>query len=419
MEGEPCSQRAATTGTKMRRSLSLRLYYVAAFAVGGVYLPFFPRWLEARGMHGVELGLVAAASPAMGVLAPTAIGAMSDSLGLRGRLLQVACTGALVSWGSLTLAAALGVRLGLVTLLASALALALFRAPMILVADLTAIEGARSVGTSYGRLRLWGSLGFLGAVLMAARFVDTREVMPFPLVISAGLFAALLASLGIPARAELRRRGDRHFALELLGSTDFKVFLVAAFLGQCAHASYDLCFTLYLFDLGLSRSAVGLAWAVGTACEVALMASAGRSLRAFAPASLLAFALGAAALRWAIIASVRSLSVLLVLQPLHALSFGLMWLSAVAYAQQQAPAGSLGTAQGLLSTALGAGSVAGMLLWGATYHRGGGALVFATAAGVAACASACALTLTECVRRRSRRRRARESSAQPQTAARA
>jgi PPP family 3-phenylpropionic acid transporter len=403
----------------MRGSMSLRVYYVAAFAVGGVYLPFFPRWLEARGMHGFELGLVAAASPAMGVLAPAAFGAMSDTLGLRGGLLQIVCLGALVSWGSLTVAAALGVPLGLVTLLAAALALALFRAPMILLADLTAIEGARSVGTSYGRHRLWGSVGFLGAVLVAARFVDPRTVMPFPVVISGGLCAALLASLGIPARAELHRRGDRHGARELLAYPDFKTFLVAAFLGQCAHASYDLCFTLYLFDLGSSRNAVGLAWAIGTGCEVVLMASAARAFRAFPPASLLALALGAAALRWAIIASVHSLPVLLLLQPLHALSFGLMWISAVAYAQQQTPARSLGTAQGLLATAFGAGSVTGMLLWGAAYHRGGGALVFASAAGIAACASACALTLTECVRRRSRKRRARESSVPPPSAARA
>ena len=58
-----------------RGTLALRMYYATALAVGGVYVPFFPRWLEARGMFGVRLGLIAAAAPAMGVIAPTAFGA--------------------------------------------------------------------------------------------------------------------------------------------------------------------------------------------------------------------------------------------------------------------------------------------------------------------------------------------------------
>lgn len=377
----------------MPSSSWLRIYYVAAFAVGGVYLPFFPRWLEARGIHGIELGLIAAASPAMGVLAPIAFGAASDALGLRGGLLKIVCIGALLSWGSLTTAAAIGSSLAFGTLLAAALAFALFRSPMILIADVTALEGARSAGTSYGSLRLWGSLGFLGAVVLSGRFVDPNELMALPLAISAALLAALVASLAIPVRAQLPKQGDRHSALKLLASPNFKLLLCAAFLGQVAHASYDLCFTLHLYDLGLSRNAVALAWATGTAFEVALMASAARAFRGYAPVPMLAFALGSAALRWTMLASVRSPAVILLLQPLHALSFGLMWLSAVGYAQQRAPAHSLGTAQGLLSTAFGAGSVAGMLLWGPAYQRGGGTLVFAAAACVAACASGCAATL--------------------------
>jgi PPP family 3-phenylpropionic acid transporter len=377
----------------MQSSSWLRIYYVAAFAVVGVSVPFFPRWLEARGMHGVELGLIVAASPAMGLLAPFAFGAASDALGLRGGLLRIACLGALISWGSLTTAAAAGSSLGFPTLLLAALAFAWFRSPMILVADVTALEGAHLAGTSYGKLRLWGSLGFLGAVVLAARFVDPNERMALPLATSVALLAALLASLGIPDRAKLPRLGNRHGAVKVLASPNFKLLLFSAFLGQCAHAGYDLCFTLHLFDLGMSRNAIGLAWAIGTAFEVALMASASRAFRGLAPAPLLAFALGSAALRWTILASVRSPAIILLLQPLHALSFGLMWLAAVGYAQERAPAHSLGTAQGLLSTAFGAGSVTGMLLWGPAYQRGGGTVVFASAAFVAAFASACAAAL--------------------------
>ncbi|HZU85592.1 MAG TPA: MFS transporter, partial [Polyangiaceae bacterium] len=138
-----------------RGTLSLRLYYVMSCGIGGVYLPFFPRWLEARGMVGLRLGLIAAAAPAMSVVAPTAFGALADALKLRGGLLQAACAGALLTFGALTLAAAAGAPIGFGALLLVALAFALFRAPMGFIADVVAIELAPRAGTTYGRLRLW------------------------------------------------------------------------------------------------------------------------------------------------------------------------------------------------------------------------------------------------------------------------
>jgi MFS transporter, PPP family, 3-phenylpropionic acid transporter len=383
----------------MRGFFGLRAYYVAAFTVGGLYVPFFPRWLEARGIHGLELGVIAAASPAMGVLAPAAFGSISDALGLRGGLLSIACAGALVSWGSLTALALSGRHLGFVTLLAAALAFALFRSPMTLLADVAALENARSDGAPYGTFRMWGSLGFLAAVLVAARFVDPTDTAAFPLVTFAALAAAFVASFRIPGRTRMPRR-ERATSQGLLASTDFRILLGSVFLGQCAHAAYDLCFTLHLLDIGFSRGVVGIAWAIGVASEVALMAAAARAFRAFAPASLLVFGLGGAALRWWILATVRSRAVLLWLQPLHAISFGVTWLAAVHYTERRAPPGALGGAQGLLATAFGAGSVAGMLLWGPAYERGGGALVFGSAAGVAACACAGAMVLAPRTRAR-------------------
>jgi PPP family 3-phenylpropionic acid transporter len=377
----------------MRRSLSLRVYYLAAFAVGGLYVPFFPRWLEARGMLGVRLGVIAAAAPAMGIVAPTAVGVVADSLGLRGGLLQIACAGALLSFGSLTAAAVLGRPLDFGVLLVAAVAVAFFRSPMTFLADVTAIETARAGGTTYGGLRLWGSLGFLAAAILAARYVDVRDAVAFPAVASATLVAALLASLRLPRRVDLPRRADRQGVRELLALSEFRVFLAVVFLGQCAHAGYDLCFSLHLFDLGVPKITVGLAWGVGTACEVALMALASPLFRVFPPSSLLAFALGCASLRWVTIAIVRSPALLLALQPLHALSFGLTWLASVGYTSRRVPAQSLATAQGLFATAFGAGSASGMVLWGPTYHRGGGGAVFAAAAVVAACACGLASAL--------------------------
>jgi PPP family 3-phenylpropionic acid transporter len=344
-------------------------------------------------MVGVRLGVIAAVAPAMGVLAPTAVGALADALKLRGGLLQLACTGALLTIGALTLAAGAGLPLGFGALLLAALVFALFRSPMGFIADVVAIELAPAAGTSYGRLRLWGSVGFILAVLPAARYVDPREAVVFPAVTTAVVLGALLASLRLPARAELPDHGPPRGARRLVVEEDFRLFLIAVFLGQAGHVAYDLCFSMHLFDLGVPPLTVGVAWALGTACEVVLMAYSAPLFRTYAPLALLSFGFGAASLRWAIMAVLRSSALLLAVQPLHAFSFGLVWLASVNYTSRRFPAHSRATAQGLFAAAMGAGSVVGMVTWGSVYHHSGGRVVFAGASCLSACACAFVVAL--------------------------
>ena len=98
-------------------------------------------------------------------------------------------------------------------------------------------------------------------------------------------------------------------------------------------------------------------------------------------------------MRWVLLSFLTSSTVILVLQPLHALSFALFWIAAVSYTSERAPPGALAAAQGLFVSAMGVGSVVGMLLWGPAYQHGGGSLVFRCAAAFSACACACAFAL--------------------------
>jgi PPP family 3-phenylpropionic acid transporter len=372
------------------------MYYVAAVSVGGVYLPFFPRWLEGRGMLGLRLGLIAAAAPAMSVVAPGMFGAIADALHLRGGLLQIACAGALLAFGTLGVVAAVGWPLGFALLFSAALVFALFRSPMSFIADLVAIELAPAVGTTYGRLRLWGSLGFIVTVPIATRYLDPNAPTVFPLVTSAIVLAALLASLRLPRRSHLphvpRVKGGPARA-RIAFDRDYVLFLAAVFLAQCGHAAYDLCFSFRLLELHVPPSTFWVAWDLGTGAEVIVMAYSPSIFRAFQTSTLYAFALGAASLRWSALAVVKSPAVLLALQPLHALSFGLAWLASVGYASRRVSGAGGGTAQGTFATATGAGAALGMVLWGSLHQRAGASAVFAGAACFSAAACACAVGL--------------------------
>ncbi len=187
---------------------TLRVYYLASFAALGTQAPYFPRWLEAHGVEGLSMGLVAGLVPAMGVLGPPSVGLLADALGVRGSLLRVACFGAYLSMGALALGAALG-RLSFGAIFALVLLFGAFRSPMVVLADVIALERARAAGTDYGKLRLWGSVGFLAAVLVVGWAVDPRAGAALPATVAGLLLVAFFAASRLPGSPAVRRPPGR------------------------------------------------------------------------------------------------------------------------------------------------------------------------------------------------------------------
>src|SRR5690606_25346425 len=163
-----------------------------------------------------------------------------------------------------------------------------------------------------------------------------------------------------PAPAEARR---------LLAGRGYRWLLLVIFLAIGAHSAYDLCLTLRLRALGASGGFVGTAWAVGTAAEIVLMATLAPYIERLGPARLVVVGAASGALRWTLLATVTSLPTLMLLQPLHALSFGLLWVSALAVLKERAAGSGLATAQGLFSASMATGSTLGMSVWGPSTRR--------------------------------------------------
>jgi MFS transporter, PPP family, 3-phenylpropionic acid transporter len=369
-----------------RPTLLLRLYFFASFAALGAYSPFFPRWLVARGLDGAALGAVVATIPAMGLVGPPVVGLLADSLGLRGSLLSVACLGSFLAFAFLAAAGLVNHQLVFVEIFATVLVFAAFRAPMFMMADVVAIEGEgeRDSSSSYGRTRLWGSVGYLVASVGVGCCLDPQGPAALPAVIALLLFAAMLVAFVIPQRTPAVRLPVTTGKMRsLITSEDFPLFLGIAFGAEFAISSYDLCFSRYLSDLGASSTLIGFAWGLGVVVEILLMIGAAQLLARFRPPTLLAFALFAVALRCALLAVVRALPAVVAVQFLHSPSVCLFWISALSHLKRRASPSTFARAQGLFSAAAAAGSVAGMLTWGALYHRVGGKVTFGLAAAAA------------------------------------
>src|SRR6185436_2250331 len=124
----------------------LRLYYFVSFAAFGAYIPYFPTWLEGRGVRGLAMSSITSLMPFVGLVSPMLFGVAADVLGLRGSLLRVAVVGALLPFAAIATVALLGTEIGYRFVFGAIAVFAFFRAPMVTIADVSALEA----GSGYG-----------------------------------------------------------------------------------------------------------------------------------------------------------------------------------------------------------------------------------------------------------------------------
>lgn len=177
----------------------------------------------------------------------------------------------------------------------------------------------------YGRVRLWGSIGFIITVTCVGLIMDIHGPS---IILSAGalsLAALFLGSLLMqdkpraPANDELRS-----VSLSTLINFKVGVLLTLCFLMQLSHAPLQTFMSLYLSDYGYSNFQIGLLWTTGVIFEIVIFIYAYKILNSFRLSSLLTFTFFITSLRWFMIGAVPEIPLaVFVAQALHALSFGL------------------------------------------------------------------------------------------------
>jgi PPP family 3-phenylpropionic acid transporter len=353
----------------------LSLFYAAYFAAVGIHLPFWPVWLQWRGLDAVEIGYVLAAGfwprIATGLLIP----AIADRLGERRRPMILLAAATLLGLMLFTLARGFWP-----LLLLSALTGATWAA-ILPLGEAVALGAARHRNLSYGRVRLWGSLAFiLAAIALGQSLQETGpELILWAL---AAVIAWLLAACVLLPEG---RSGTRPAAIadfrRLAGTPELLAFVTAAGLIQVSHAVYYGFATLHWRAAGHGELAIGLLWAEGVVAEVALFACAGALMRRLGPARLLVLAGALTVMRWALSALSTELAVLVPAQALHAASFGAVHLAAMHYLRDHTPEELHASAQGFYA-ALGIALPFGLLtpLAGWLYGTAGGDAFWAMAA---------------------------------------
>lgn len=338
------AQQQAASGFAVRMSL----FYAAVFVLIGVNMPYFPVWLDWRGLSAREIGAVLAAPLIVRIVCIPAISFAADRLGNRRLVLK------LLAWGALTCFALFLTARGFWSILAIAVLGAVFWSSVMPLTEAVAMDGVRRAGLDYGRMRLWGSLTFIAASFGGGLVLE-RWGAP------SALWMILVAAACVAMAAQVlpRPSGTGRFrkaalpqirfgdALRLARAPYFLLFLVTAGAVQATHAVYYAFGTLHWRAAGISAAVIGLLWATGVIAEVLLFTVSRRAVARFGPATLILLAAAAAVVRWTATGLSPPLWLLFPLQALHGATFGAAHLGAIHFISDAVPDEASGTAQGL------------------------------------------------------------------------
>jgi len=354
------------------RLRGMRTFYFAAFAALGMHAPYFPLWLEAHGFRGASMSLIAALSPALSSVGPPLVGALSDARGSRGNLLGWVCGLACLAMTVLALAEASGRSHTFAVVFGCVLVFSLCRAPILLLGDRIALES----GVNYGRRRLWGSVGFLFAASGFGHWCPPAFERFLPAAVALALALAYLSSLRLPRLSAAQAQPALGELARLFRQPGVALLLCGSSVFAISHASLDLCGSLAFRDLGAGADTIGQLWATGIVAEIAVLAAASRLFQLVRPEALLVLSYGVGALRWFSMSVLPRAELGFLLQPLHGISFGLVWISSLEVLRSRAAPSALGGAQGALMAANSIGGTLGILMFGPLYAAQGAVSVF-------------------------------------------
>ena len=358
-------------------------FYFCYFAAFGVFLPFWPLYLQHLGFDAVEISQLMAVLMGTAIVAPNFWGHLADATGRRLPMIRLA------AFASAAAALALLWTTGFYWMAGALLVFGFFwyaSLPLVEGVTMTHLEHDETRRYSYPAVRVWGSLGFIAAclALLPANFGGiVWSLIPL------SLFLCHLAMFGFALSLRGRdhhREHPPHVAMANLLRHPAVFALLAAFvLMQTSHGAFYTFFSIYLDAHGYPLWALMALWALGVGGETLVFLGFARYLAHHDPHHLFALAFLLAAVRWAALGAWPD-SPLAVAgsQLLHAATYGLYHAVAVSLVHRLFPGRMQSRGQALYqSLNFGVGLTLGMLLSGLAWDAWGGQATFHASAGVA------------------------------------
>jgi PPP family 3-phenylpropionic acid transporter len=300
----------------------LALFYFFYFGIIGIYIIFLPKVLSLIEYSSSDIGIILSAAPLIRFLLPFAFvkGFKHNRKSFNVALVimifsSISFYFSLHSFYPLVFSN-IGLGIGMSLTL-----------PYIEVIALTILKKER-----YGKIRLFGSVGFILVALVLVRYLSSAEVAIYYLisfVFATAIFAFILAK--IDATTKKKHIDTTHNTISLL--RDWKLWF-SLMLIQVSFGAFYNFFTIYETNYGISLDMTINLWVFGVIVEIIMLFFQGKLFH-YNLITLLQITIFSAVIRWFLVFLFpQNIVLLFVAQSLHALSFALFYSVAISYLHQ-------------------------------------------------------------------------------------
>jgi PPP family 3-phenylpropionic acid transporter len=335
-------------------------FYFVFFSGLAIYSPYLALYFQSMGFSGSQTGLLLGLSPLVTLLASPFWTGLAD---LKHQHRLVLTITLLVSIIITVIIPFIRFYLVLVPVI---ILTAFFAAPHIPLADSATVSMLGENRDLYGKVRLWGTIGFgitaLFAGLFLQRFGMRWVFWGFALILSMNILVTQHLTFTKSTSTTTYWRGVR----QVLSDRKWVIFLLMVFIVALGGNVHNTYLSLLFEDLHASKGIFGVAQMLATLFELPVMFFAAPLLRKLKPKGLLLIAMAVTGLRCLVYAAASSHGILLAIQIVHGLTFPALMLAGVTYVAENTPPGLNATGQGLFSSAMmGFGAATANLLGGA------------------------------------------------------
>ncbi|QPK65262.1 MFS transporter [Methylomonas sp. LL1] len=351
-------------------------FYFCYFATLGAFLPFWSLYLKQSGFAAAEIGELTGMLVATKIIAPYLWSWLADKTGHRLRLIRVTSLLATLFFAGFLY------RRDYQWVAAVTVAFSFFWNATLPQFEAATLLHLKAEPQCYSRIRLWGSVGFIAAVLGIGRFLDDFSIDYLPWIITGLLLSNWLMALITPEATLSHDDKSTDSVLRLILKPEILAFFSVYMLLQVAHGPYYVFYSVYLQQYHYSATVTGLLWALGVCAEILVFIWIYGLLKRVSLRGLLLASLALSMLRWLMIAhGAASMTIIVAAQLLHAASFGVAHVVAMQLLRGYFGERHQSKGQALYSSiSFGLGGMLGSFYSGYFWDRLGGGPVFVIAA---------------------------------------
>ncbi|WP_347019898.1 MFS transporter [Acinetobacter calcoaceticus] len=349
-------------------------FYFFYYSIVGTFMPYWNLYLQDQGFNYQEIGVLSSIAIVTRFFAPLVWGWIADKSGKRMLLVRLA------TW----MESCIWLAIFIVPNTFQSIALLMLIFSFFQNAILAQFEGVTlfwlgdQKAKLYGKIRKWGSVGFIVGVFVIGALLEIVPIsmLPILLLIIASLAFIWSFTIREPDGAPTSQK-QLEPLFPVLKRPTVAAFFTIEFILLFSHAPFYSFYSNFLKSLNFSTTEIGFLWAMGVCAEIFMFSIAPKIFQRFSWRNLVIVCLLVTSIRWMLVALFSHYFVgQLFAQCLHAFSFGLFHLIAMRVIFQNFSAGQQGRGQALYSTMWGLGVAFGSVLAGHFWKILSGEIIF-------------------------------------------